>query len=71
MSDNNKYTLNFGGITMRLLGVLFIGLKLTGFIQWSWLWVLAPFWIPSALMFLVLGFIFVLGLVVNFWPKRF
>lgn len=28
-----------------LLGLLFIGLKLTGYIAWSWVWVLAPFWI--------------------------
>jgi len=27
------------------LGLLFIGLKLAGFIDWSWIWVLSPFWI--------------------------
>lgn len=32
-----------------LLGVLFIALKLTGVINWSWLWVLTPFWGPFAL----------------------
>lgn len=32
-----------------LLLVLFIGLKLTGFINWSWLWVLSPAWIPIAI----------------------
>lgn len=26
------------------LGILFVGLKLTGFIDWSWWWVTAPFW---------------------------
>ena len=26
------------------LGLLFIGLKLAGFINWSWIWVLSPFW---------------------------
>lgn len=31
-----------------LLTVLFIGLKLTGHISWSWWWVLAPIWIPAA-----------------------
>jgi len=31
---------------LPLLAVLFIGLKLTGYILWSWLWVLAPIWIP-------------------------
>lgn len=29
---------------LTLLGVLFIGLKLAGVIQWSWVWVLAPIW---------------------------
>lgn len=28
-----------------LLTLLFIGLKLTGHITWSWLWVLSPMWI--------------------------
>jgi hypothetical protein len=27
------------------LTVLFIGLKLTGYISWSWVWVLSPVWI--------------------------
>ena len=30
----------------NLLCILFVGLKLTGFIHWSWIWVLAPLWIP-------------------------
>lgn len=29
-----------------LLLILFIGLKLAGVINWSWIWVLAPMWIP-------------------------
>lgn len=42
---------NSGGIGLpALLAVLFIALKLTGVIAWSWLWVLAPFWIPLALV---------------------
>lgn len=32
---------NFGS----LLSVLFIGLKLTEHITWSWIWVLSPIWI--------------------------
>jgi hypothetical protein len=28
------------------LALLFIGLKLTGYIAWSWWWVLAPIWLP-------------------------
>ena len=36
-----------GGISFTgALQILFIALKLTGVIAWSWWWVLAPFWIP-------------------------
>lgn len=35
-----------------LLTIVFIVLKLTGYIAWSWLWVLAPIWI-SVLLWLV------------------
>lgn len=47
---------NSGGIGFcGLLTVLFIGLKLTHFIAWSWWWVLAPVWLPiTALIFIVL-----------------
>ncbi len=34
-----------------LLTILFIGLKLTGYITWSWWWVLGPLWIPTAVFF--------------------
>lgn len=33
-----------------VLTLLFIGLKLTRVIDWSWLWVLSPLWIPAALV---------------------
>jgi len=31
---------------LPLLTVLFVGLKLTGFISWSWFWVLSPLLLP-------------------------
>lgn len=40
-----------------LLGLLFVGLKLTHVIDWSWWWVLAPFWIPLAIGLLVFAVI--------------
>lgn len=46
-----------GGIGFAgLLTILFIALKLTGVIAWSWWWVLAPLWIPftiAAVLFLI------------------
>ena len=42
-----------GGIGFAgMLTILFIGLKLTGHINWSWWWVLSPLWI-SFLLFIV------------------
>lgn len=44
---------------LTLLTILFIGLKLTGFISWSWFWVLSPFIIPACIALLVIVLMFV------------
>jgi hypothetical protein len=44
MSNQKNVSVNFP--IFGILGLIFITLKLTGHITWSWLWVLAPFWIP-------------------------
>ena len=41
-------------IFVPLLTVLFIGLKLLGFIAWSWVWVLSPLWISLVLLVIIL-----------------
>jgi hypothetical protein len=41
---------------MSLLGLLFIGLKLTGNIDWSWWLVLLPFYGTILLVFVLLVF---------------
>ena len=44
-----------GGIGfVGLLTVAFVALKLTGYIAWSWVWVLSPIWIMT---------LFIVGLV--------
>jgi hypothetical protein len=43
---------------LGILGLIFITLKLTGHITWSWLWVLAPFWIPIGLALLIFLIVF-------------
>lgn len=49
-----------GGVGLTtLLAILFITLKLTGYISWSWWWVLAPIWIPVVFALLVLLFFLV------------
>jgi len=45
-----------GGIGfVGLLTIVFITLKLTGFIAWSWLWVLSPVWITVLLVLAIFG----------------
>jgi hypothetical protein len=36
-----------------MLALIFITLKLTNVILWSWVWVLAPLWMPIAITLLV------------------
>lgn len=57
MSENGE---NGGVGFLGLLTILFIGLKLTGHISWSWWWVFAPIWGTMALL---LG-VFVLTVIV-------
>ena len=40
-----------------LLTILFIGLKLTNYIDWSWWWVLSPIWISTLVVILIIGIV--------------
>ena len=45
-----------------LLTIVFIVLKLIDVIQWSWVWVLAPTWMPVGIAIICIGFAFILAL---------
>ena len=47
MSTRSSSTGSGGIGVLGLLGVLFVGLKLAGYIDWSWWWVMSPLWIPA------------------------
>lgn len=50
MNNERNNNTAAGGIGFcGLLGIALIVLKLTGVIGWSWLWVLAPLWIPAVI----------------------
>jgi len=53
-----------------LLALLFIGLKLGNVINWSWMWVLSPIWIPMALVASILTFVGVIMLIAALARKR-
>jgi hypothetical protein len=67
MSSNNSSSSGGIGFT-GLLTILFIGLKLTGHITWSWLWVLSPIWISILVALAILAIVFIVALV-NGWFK--
>ena len=58
---------NASGGSIGLGGVLFIVflvLKLTGHIDWSWWWVTSPLWIPFAIVLAIVGIgVIITGLV--------
>lgn len=56
MSNSKNVSVNFP--IFGILGLIFITLKLTGHIAWSWLWVLSPFWIPLGLALLIFLIVF-------------
>jgi hypothetical protein len=60
MSNNSSSSSSSGISFPGLLTVLFIGLKLTGYINWSWWWVLSPMIIPLSIgLLIILAFIII------------
>lgn len=64
MNNERNNNTAAGGIGFcGLLGIAFIVLKLTGVIGWSWLWVLAPLWIPAVITLAIIVIVLVAILV--------
>ena len=68
MSNNTQQTT--GGVGFfGLLCLLFIGLKLGGVIDWDWVWVLSPIWIPFAIVLFIL-LVLAVGMALGVGRKR-
>lgn len=73
MSESrNRGGIGLGGVLL----CIFVTLKLLGEIQWSWLWVLSPAWIPlavalgvAALVAMFSGIALGIGAIAD-WRKR-
>ena len=62
MSNNSSS----GGIGLGgVLFIVFLVLKLTGQIDWSWWWVTAPLWIPFAIVLGIIGIMIGIGILVG------
>ena len=60
MSNTTKVQGSFPFLS--ILCLIFITLKLTGYIAWSWWWVMAPVWIPISIIivvFVIVGMLYV------------
>lgn len=60
MRERQNTTVNGGIGFTGLLTIVFIALKLLGFITWSWVWVLSPIWIDAILVVLLLAVLIIL-----------
>ena len=61
---------------LGILGLIFVTLKLTGHITWSWWWVTAPFWMPFAFVtafilvaFLMAAVVFLMAALIAVFSK--
>ena len=60
---SRKTTIKLGGSFCNYLTLLFITLKLTSVIDWSWWLVLSPMLVNFALIFLLVVFVFILKVI--------
>lgn len=65
MSSNNSSSSSGGIGFVGALTILFVALKLTGVIDWSWWWVLSPILISLSICALIL-----LGVLVYFMVRK-
>ena len=53
------------GIGM-ILFIVFLVLKLTNVIDWSWWWVTSPLWIPFVAAAVILGIVGVIAIIIEY-----
>lgn len=70
----NNNSSNDGVSFLGLLTIVFIALKVTGLLDWSWYQVLSPLWVPIILLaasFLILFLFFLFSDILNSIIDRF
>lgn len=70
MSKEGSASSFVSSLVVGMLGILFVGLKLGGVIDWSWWWVTLPFWGGTALYLLILAVIGVTALALYLFGGR-
>lgn len=57
MNDNKNAGTGVTGLSATLLFITFLVLKLTHVIDWSWWWITAPLWGPTAIVLITAGIV--------------
>jgi len=60
---SNNTTASSGMGFTGWLTILFIGLKLTNVISWSWIWVLSPIWISLSIFLFIIAILLIAGII--------
>ena len=65
--SNNEVKVKSGGMGIgTILFLIFMTLKLTGDIDWSWWWVTAPLWIPLVGFLAFAGIAVVIAIIIAY-----
>jgi len=56
---NNNSTVTTSFPIASILAIIFVVLKLTNNLDWSWWWVLSPLWIPLSIVVILFVIIFI------------
>ena len=67
---DNNYSIDCSGIFIAILSIVFITLKLTGAIDWPWIWVLSPIWLTMLFIIFVVLLVVTLGYLVAKYGER-
>ncbi len=65
MSEPTKVNIQVSLPICTILFVVFLILKLTSVIDWSWWWVTSPIWLPTAAVISFMALLFVALMVVE------
>ena len=69
MADKNV-SVQVGPNFLGLLTIVFITLKLTGYIAWSWWWVLSPLWLGFVVVVGIMAIVFLLAFLCTWVNKK-
>ena len=67
--ENNNY--GYNGVSFSsILFLVFLVLKLTNVIDWSWWWVTAPVWIPIIILLCFVGGLYAFYQILKYYNKN-